>query len=67
MLQRTLKVFAMGLLASGLMLSTASASMGDLVASGCHLGNHPHAESSWAWLVVLLLPLVFRSRWFGRR
>jgi hypothetical protein len=67
MLQGTLRVFATGLLASGLMLSTASASMADVAASGCHLGNHPHAESSWAWLVVLLLPLLFRSRLFGRR
>ena len=67
MLNRTFKVLTMGLVAGGLMLSTASASVGDVVASGCHLGNHPHPESSWAWLVLLLLPLALRTRFFGRR
>lgn len=67
MLHRTFKVFSLGLLGGGLMLSTASASMGEMVASGCHMGNHPHAESNWAWLVLLLLPLLFRSRRLGRR
>lgn len=66
--QRTLKVITMGLAAGALMLSTASASVGEVVASGCHLGGHPHGhgESSWAWLVLLLLPLALRSRLFNR-
>lgn len=66
---RVFKLLTTGVLAGGLMLSTASASAAELVASGCHLGSHPHAhgESSWAWLLLLLLPLAFRGRLFGRR
>jgi len=66
---RMLKIFTMGMVAGAAMLSTASASAGELAASGCHLGSHAHAhgESSWAWLLLLLMPLALRGRLFGKK